>query len=260
MRVRPFYLVGDAHLQACERKVRQAVADWAQAWFATAPAIGVECVHADGAEAARMKVGAMVAGAAQEWFAAWPDAGFEAALACALAGNRVGGAAEAIGSIERRLLDRVRADLVRQVAIASGVEAAAASEAAGGETQELLQAAAAKGGGCVAASVALEGARLRLLVGPGLIKRMVESPRRLAPARRLDSCLEALVGKALEMQGVAGRVTLTIGDLQSLKAGDILRLDRSIGEPVLLESPGGQPVGQGYLGKSEGQRALQVAA
>lgn len=58
------------------------------------------------------------------------------------------------------------------------------------------------------------------------------TPRAPAPAAPASADLQAVFDVPVKVQAVLGRSRMDIGDLMRLKTGDVVELDRRVGEPV----------------------------
>lgn len=68
--------------------------------------------------------------------------------------------------------------------------------------------------------------------GQRLATPMFEPAARAAPSDAMPAGLEAIYDVPVKVQAVLGRARMPIGDLLQLKAGDVVELDRRVGEPV----------------------------
>ncbi len=68
--------------------------------------------------------------------------------------------------------------------------------------------------------------------GQRLAAPMFDAPPRAIAADAVPPGLEAIYDVPVKVQAVLGRARMPIGDLLQLKAGDVVELDRRVGEPV----------------------------
>lgn len=69
-----------------------------------------------------------------------------------------------------------------------------------------------------------------------------------------------LSGTPLSLQVELGSTEVDIGSLLTLQVGDVIRLDSTIDRPLAVIGPEGRKVLNGYLGKQDGNMAIEVAA
>jgi flagellar motor switch/type III secretory pathway protein FliN len=114
------------------------------------------------------------------------------------------------------------------------------------------------GSGWAVITVVLVGRSLVFLLGPELCTRFAgERPVR-PPRGQLPTLLVAISDKPLAFGVEIGSTTLTIGQIQNLAVGDVVRLDTVSTQPVSLVSKSGYIVSNGYLGASDTRKAVQL--
>ena len=263
--VRAFRLLGETQLRECKARAEQVFATWEQAWLPRVTEVRLDCLRAGRSDLALAGSGGERAVLLEPkegdgWLLVLSDEGFELALARLLAGTGdVVTGAEPMGEVEKDLLARARDDLLKSLARAWGSGEAVTPNWDPDRWADRVRSAAGAGSGSLVLVVALGQAHLRILLGPALVQRPRSASRTHAKsARSLSSCLDAIRGRTMQVQVSAGSVALTIGELRSLKAGDILRLNQSIRDPLSLQTATARPIGHAHLGKSGGVRAVQV--
>jgi len=114
------------------------------------------------------------------------------------------------------------------------------------------------GSGWAVVTVVFGGKSLVFLLGPELCTRFAgERPVR-PPRGQLPTLLAAISDKPLAFGVELGSTTLTIGQIQNLAVGDVVRLDTASTQPVALVSKSGYIVSNGYLGASDIRKAVQL--
>jgi flagellar motor switch/type III secretory pathway protein FliN len=98
---------------------------------------------------------------------------------------------------------------------------------------------------------------IEYLVGAARVAAYVE-PVQVAEAGALAPIMPALVDERMELEAHIGSTVVTIGELERLAVGDVVKLDQSIETSPKLLTRGGEPVVNGRLGNSKGHKALQV--
>ena len=112
-------------------------------------------------------------------------------------------------------------------------------------------------GGGVTASLCWGGL---LLLEPGVLDALVTRVRPPHAAPALVGIGKALAGTELALRVDLQGCELALGSLRSLRAGDVLRLPHRVEAPATVVDARGQAVFQGWLARSRGRRAVELAA
>jgi hypothetical protein len=114
-----------------------------------------------------------------------------------------------------------------------------------------------RGSGSGVLSISYAEFDIDLLVGAGRVAAYVE-PVQVVETGGLAPIMPALVNERMELEAHVGSTVVTIGELERLAVGDVVKLDQSIETSPKLLTRGGEPVVNGRLGNSKGHKALQV--
>jgi flagellar motor switch protein FliM len=92
------------------------------------------------------------------------------------------------------------------------------------------------------------------------------APRRGAPEAAIEAARhwstimrDTVLQVEAPLEGVVGRIRLSLDEVLALKTGDSLRIDMANLEQIALEAPGGRPVALCRLGQNRGMRAVRLA-
>jgi len=231
MRVRPYVLVGAGAIQSAIAGARAAVDAWRETWGFEDDA-QVSCIRASEADSLH----------GPGW-RAWHKDGVPGAWV-RLAPDE----AAAPGSIAHAVAERARRDLVASLAAAFGARADGEFAA-----EPIPHEARAVGAGMIVIRVAWPGAAIEMLVA--------SAPPANGPAQHRSAPIapaEAIRGATVRLSAEVGQVEIDLRALRALAPGDVIRLGRSLDEPLTLVAPGGDTVCHGHLGASAGRRALDV--
>ena len=265
MNARPYKLFGAAERAHIEEHVGAAVAAWREAWVPAGAAVRTECAPASGA-ARRFPAAkasgwlSFVAGNSASADSHWAMPAAQAAggaLACFLCG--VGDSRARPGySGDSAIADAAARQALRELAAALlGVPAAsvAAREDEGGPDGRTWE----KGSASLALWLTLGDAALTFVSSPGWALRLLKARLpRSAPAR-LESRRQAVAGRKVALQVVAGSVELELGELRSLSPGNVIALGTRIDTPLNVVGAGrGLPLFRGRLGTAQDRRAIAL--
>ena len=251
MILRTYRLLGDSALAAAKAAVLAGIERWEHAWGAKLPTAGLQ-----------LKPASALAETRSEW-QQWQDAN----------GNRIWLAApEGLARVCERLLfgERQQAQLLDRH-LDSPIAQGAAADAA----QALLQALAEAGQGsdmvCTgrmaptdelfrhgAGVVALEWS---LVPGKPLLvlyPKLVAAPIKGEPAQPVARLMPALASQPLRLTVELGQVELTLGQLESLHVGDVIRLDKHLDDTLLVQGLDGSAVCLAHAGRHDTHRAIEV--
>jgi len=259
MSVTPFKLLNESELLRIGTALAPAVARWREDWLGDAgdgrlAAVPASELTADaGGRGARTVVGALDE---RKWVAAVAGPGLYGALAANLAGQ-VDGADAVPGEVTPVLggaLDECLDALCGEV-----LRAFASPSAAAVHGRALPDLAGRRGSGAAAASVNVDGERLRIVLSASLVLEVVSAPKRSIRGG-LVSRLESIRNRRLKVRVDAGGVELDIASLCSIVPGDVILLDSGTHSVFTLSGAGGEPIGSGHLGALEGRKALQLTS
>jgi hypothetical protein len=114
-----------------------------------------------------------------------------------------------------------------------------------------------RGAGCGVISMSYKEFDIHLLIGPELVTPYVD-PIQVNEIGGLEPVMPALVDERIELIAHLGHTDVTIGDLERLSVGDVVKLDQSIDTSPTLLTRSGEQVVSGRLGDNQGHKALQV--
>jgi Type III flagellar switch regulator (C-ring) FliN C-term len=260
MSVTPFKLLNESELQQIGTALAPAVARWREDWLGDAgdgrlAAVPASQLAADpgGGRDARTVVSALDD---RNWVAVLGGPGLYGALAANLAGQVEGALAvpgevtPVLGGALDECLDALCGEVLR---------AFASPSAAAVHGRALPDLAGRRGSGAAAASVNVDGERLRIVLSASLVLEVVSAPKRSIRGG-LVSRLESIRNRRLKVRVDAGGVELDIASLCSIVPGDVILLDSGTHSVFTLSGAGGEPIGSGHLGALEGRKALQLTS
>lgn len=104
----------------------------------------------------------------------------------------------------------------------------------------------------------------RLLLAADIVRKLVAAAA--PPATRAVATRETLLGipeaigeKELRVQVHLAGCEIEIGTLQDLQVGDVLRLRQGIDKPASVSVEDGTPIFGGFLVRSGGRKAIELA-
>jgi flagellar motor switch protein FliM/N len=255
MKPRAFRLLGESQLARVAAASGEAFARWSGAWFGPGLECAVEARPAANAGPARLADAQLHVRAAGggSWAAVVAGAGAYRAAARRFA-SQAGETWAAGGELPPVLRGAAEECFA---ALAGEIVGAAGAERPARDVEAELDAAYRHASGAAAASATLDGEPILALLGPELVSTLcgVARPRaRGGLAPRMDCIQDA----RLELRAVAGGAELGIGALLSIAPGDVIVLDARIDQTFPLAGPGGAALGRGFLGSSDGSKALQL--
>lgn len=106
--------------------------------------------------------------------------------------------------------------------------------------------------------------RARLLLAAGAVPKLVAEARGAPAARPVASrpllgIPEAIGERALRIEVHLEGCDIEIGALQDLQLGDVLRLRQALDKPASVSVADGVPVFRGFLVRSRGRKAIELA-
>lgn len=264
MNVRPFRLWGTSALHVLNDKANEAIRAWIDAWFAAPPALLVDGVQM---RAARGPLGGTVEdhwwriiGPQPYWVGLHIPTGARRAIAEGLHGFRQAGPLpDRSSSVSQQSLNRAILDLGQRLLMTFGVTLE--SGAARTVQQSPVPSVWDKGSGAIMAEMQSGGEKLILLLPPELTIQPVTG-HQSAQTRPLAARSDSLDSQSVRLRAWVGTAELRLDAMQSLRVGDVVRLDCGIDQPLrlLLDAPGREErlLAKGYLGTAQGRRAVQL--
>lgn len=157
--------------------------------------------------------------------------------------------------LERQLMVDCLGDLMAQI---SGTDRAQQTLLNVSSSAEMAQDARfIRGGGAGVLTVLYDDFEVQLLLSASLLSPQVPAIR-IKKIGKLIPVMATIVDQHVALRAELGNTVLTIGDLDRLAVGDVVRLDQSIDTTPKLATHGGTEVVSGRLGSSGGHKALQV--
>jgi flagellar motor switch/type III secretory pathway protein FliN len=253
MNATPYKLLGEAELGRIRASLAEAVGRWRDAWLggrdealsAVMPACDLER-KAPGFPGELSRVRSI---GDEKWTAVLSGRRVTSALAAALSGP--GSGAPRMGVVTPLLQGVLESCLA---ALCGEVLGSPAEDA----TESLSLAAAFKrGSGAAAALAEIEGERLALVLGRGVVEGMIAAPRP-APKGGLAARAQSIQNGQVPVRVIAGCVEIGVAALSSIAPGDVILLDTALDATFGLVNPEGQPLARGYLGALAGRKAFQL--
>jgi hypothetical protein len=117
-----------------------------------------------------------------------------------------------------------------------------------------------RGSGAVIVEIPVAGKTIAMLLGSPCIRPLLAarrpSSRQLLPLADPRQCIGS---QTIEIRVWAGEVAVELGVLQTLAAGDVVKLDSSVNEPLALTVAGRETGRRAFLGCLDGRKAVQLA-
>jgi hypothetical protein len=249
MAQRPYRLRGRRHLNALRVHLQQRLVEWTGTWLAHADLPGLEIRSVSKPDGADLRLRCMSA-ADGRWLAlGWAaDGGFTAV------GRMLGAASAVRGRLARDLGEQALRDLGRRLIDSDGFETSP-------ESLPLPEEVWLPGAGGIAVDASFPGFALHLVIGGAVVDDLL---RDCCPARPSEALppLSSLV-MAMGAQPVPLNVSLGVAELPlqavaTLRIGDVIRLDKPLGEPLALSGPEGAELCPVALGRRRGKLAVQL--
>jgi Type III flagellar switch regulator (C-ring) FliN C-term len=260
MNARPYKVFGAAERAFIEEHVGAAIKTWRAAWLPAGASVRTECAPAGGA-ARRFpaaQAGWLTFAAADASWAMAAERGAIGALAGVLCGvgdgkTRPGyaGDSEIANEAARRALRELAAAL-----LAVPLEAVAAKEEQSGPDAHAWD----KGSPAIALWLTLGDTTLRFVSSPVWALRLLKARLpRPAAALRLENRRNAVAGRKVALEVVAGWVELDLRALRGLSPGNVIALTTRIDTPLNVVAAGRSvPMFRGRLGTAQGRRAIAL--
>jgi len=101
---------------------------------------------------------------------------------------------------------------------------------------------------------------LSVLLSPEVLAGTVDGATRHSGknAKTVTPLRRAIEGRPVRVSVVLGEAELELCDLETLTAGDVIRLDRKISEPLSIRTESGDVVCGAQVGVLDGRRAIQL--
>jgi hypothetical protein len=248
---RPFKLLNASERNWLARNARAALGEWLAAWLPATVADAVRCIDTSQRATTRL------AAEPPRWL------GFthrDATLSIALGADFEPWLAKSLLGADRRsaLADDVTlaalTDLAGRLLDAGAAAPALAQQPPAGHCWQ-------RGSGAAIVEAYLGEHVLALVGSPAWVaQQLAARPRAKVPARPEPADpRQCLGGARLSLQAWAGSASVEIGVLQTLAAGDVIRLDARIDQPLQIRVQGCETGRRAWLGSAEGRRALQLA-
>lgn len=253
MNVRPYRLLGDRDLAAARQRILAKIQAWESGWGAQlpVPVVALSAAHATGQPEGG------------QWYAYHQD---EQPLAWIKVPEAlVGFCEQGLFAAQRDavVVDAQReSELARQLAVSASEALLMALSQLDTQGEAKPQVSAATppaslfqpGSGALMVEWALKPGQTLCMVYADIVP--VRPTRK--SAQPLASLRKAMRAQAVALHIDLGEVTLTLGQLESLHIGDVIRLDRHLGESLRVCDTQGVPVFAAQPGKKQGQRAIAV--
>lgn len=262
MSVYDFRVWSGTQIAALEAEIGCAVEAWSQRWLNRDKAEGDVSILVD-EDATQNWPGAnnwrCYRSSNDAWVGAHGVDYAHIALCRALTGGQIElGCNDTAGPIATQLMDSAEADLAAvllRLPTHAGTPVADADEQHG-----LLDVVASPGSGCVLVKWKLDGRFLSWVLSGGCVAAWLRSSRSAKPtvSPLVGSRLEAIDEQTVTVQVIAGRSEVTIGELESLSKGDVIRLNQPLDVPLQAVVGGTTHGLSGYLGIQGKNKAIQV--
>ena len=118
-----------------------------------------------------------------------------------------------------------------------------------------------RGSGAAIVEIEVGGSVLAILAAPAWVMRQLAARPRSTPGSRAELVdPRHRIGHAgVRLEVWAGNVSLELGLLQTLAAGDVIRLESRIDQALPITVQARETGRRAYLGRVGGQRAVQLA-
>ena len=256
MNARPFSLLGESDLLRVRQAAAQALEEWRAVWGVELGEAQIACTRAwESAGPTRVF---------EEDWTCWEcdSRGWAAATAVlvsriqeGLFGRAEPGAPERGAPLALELGDRAVDDLVGRL-LGTGAPPAIrkrAPESAPEIPADLFK----HGSGATVLDIKIGEGQLRVVAGRGATQASSAGQARTGTQSPGESHV-ALHALPVTLDAELGELDIDLATLQSLEAGDVVRLSARIDQPLRVCGPGGKTVCLGDFGAQEGFRALSL--
>ena len=163
---------------------------------------------------------------------------------------------ESPGSVAEELRERVLLTYLGSLSAALDPAGSEEQEAAPIDCKRSLY----KGSGAFLVRLRINGLSVEILMGPRIAVNILGSPTISGPRPQLPTLREAMTDQCVSLRAELGSTTLTIGDIKQLAAGDVVALDRSFAQKMILRASSGKVLAHADLGALQGKKALRILA
>ncbi len=260
MHVRPFKLINKTEFAFIDARAREVLSEWIGKWLVDKE-IGASALAADETKDSIRSDRASwwrVSIAPEIWVGAYVPAGLFQVLDTALSGDHPDMIKGLRSPLLRELMNKALFDLAKSMVdgfLGEQGQADVVQQAPEAETWRY-------GSGAALVELELEGERFCLVLSAGLLDRVLEKsvPKWRGPAGDLVSIVEALATQPAELEVWLGEAELELAAIQSIAAGDVIRLQRKIDQPlyVCLKDNKDRELCAGFPGTYQGRKALQL--
>jgi hypothetical protein len=258
MQVRPFVLIGATALQAVQVALAGALRQWARDWGLPDSALALECGRgADGGAARADGWRQRRADGERGVWLAWP-AGLAGEIGRSLFAPDPGAAPAHATPLAGAAAEAAFSQLLEVLA---GAALGGAPGMAGEAAQGPPPAAFVRGAGTVAARLVIGGHSLHCLLDAACVRAL--APRTAASAPMPDLApldyWQVVRDVPVTLPVRIGRAQVGMGSLLRVAAGDVIRLDSCVDDPVAIAGPDGGALFGAYLGQVDGCIAVEIA-
>ncbi|OUS29807.1 hypothetical protein A9Q99_08235 [Gammaproteobacteria bacterium 45_16_T64] len=117
-----------------------------------------------------------------------------------------------------------------------------------------------KGGGWCFCSLSFGELQFSIAVDRVMVDALIQLPSLITRKKLgLHSLPTAITHGDVELNAVVATLELTLGELQQLQIGDVVRLEKNIGDTIAVCNKQGEVVCSGYLGKRNESKAIMLA-
>ncbi len=223
MNARPLVLLGESDLLRVRQAAAQALEEWRTVWGLGARATQVACMVSSIREA--------------------------------LFGRSEPGAPESDAPVALEVGDLAIDDLIGRVLGKGALPVV--RKGAGDPAPEFPAEVFEQGSGALVLDIEIHEGRFRVVAGCGTTQASPAKQARTGTQPPGESHV-ALLALPVTLEAELGELELDLATLQSLEAGDVVRLTTRIDQPLRLCAPGGSTVCFGDFGTQEGFRALSL--
>lgn len=157
--------------------------------------------------------------------------------------------------LQKALLDKVLTDLLSRLA---GLADLSLTPIVSSEGISEGQIACGSGDAVFVGKLAGEFPPMEIALGGGVVAR-VAPPAVPSPTPKVLAAREMAISHGrVRLEAVVGGVTLTLGDMANLAPGDVIALDTTIDQPILLRIAGKEELCHANLGTNNDQKAIQL--
>lgn len=246
---RPYRLRGRRHVNALRGHLKTLLLEWTGTWMtqADAPHLEVRSLSKPHGGDSRLR---RLSAADGRWLALdWAAGDSSAAV------GRILGAASAVrGRLARDLGEQALRDLARRLMATDGFESSP-------EPLPLPDEVWQPGAGSVAVDACFADFALHLVIGGAVVDDLLQDCCAAGPTKALpplSSLVVAMDGQAVPLNVSLGVAELPLQAVATLRTGDVIRLDKPLGEPLALSGPEGAELCPVALGRRKGKLAVQL--